>query len=111
MVPSPSPSPLQLVREDLERDPLVPADAVRLWLRLQFELDEHRVPCRLSPVPQAWDFDGPVSRDLASVAVDGCLVCPVRRLCLQYALAADERFGVWGALRPDERAALAEVAS
>lgn len=36
-----------------------------------------------------------------------CRGCPVRELCLELALAADERFGVWGGLTPSERRSLA----
>lgn len=32
-----------------------------------------------------------------------CAVCPVRRRCLQQAIAVDERYGVWGGLSSDER--------
>lgn len=35
-----------------------------------------------------------------------CAACPVRVQCLEYALEAGERLGVWGGLGPDERAAL-----
>jgi WhiB family redox-sensing transcriptional regulator len=32
-----------------------------------------------------------------------CAACPVRRACLDHALALDERYGVWGGLTVDER--------
>jgi WhiB family redox-sensing transcriptional regulator len=32
-----------------------------------------------------------------------CAGCPVRRLCLSYALAAGEEHGIWGGLDPRER--------
>ncbi len=32
-----------------------------------------------------------------------CNKCPVRTECLEYALAADEREGMWGGLSPEER--------
>ncbi len=32
-----------------------------------------------------------------------CRSCPVRGECLGYALAADERYGVWGGLSAEER--------
>jgi WhiB family transcriptional regulator, redox-sensing transcriptional regulator len=32
-----------------------------------------------------------------------CLRCPVLGECTAYALAADERYGVWGGLTPAER--------
>ena len=35
-----------------------------------------------------------------------CSRCPVRAECLEYALAHDERFGVWGGLSERERRGL-----
>ena len=32
-----------------------------------------------------------------------CVQCPVRAECLEYALANDERFGIWGGLSERER--------
>ena len=32
-----------------------------------------------------------------------CLACEVRGECLEYALANDERFGIWGGLSERER--------
>ena len=32
-----------------------------------------------------------------------CLSCEVRTECLEYALASDERFGIWGGLSERER--------
>jgi WhiB family redox-sensing transcriptional regulator len=32
-----------------------------------------------------------------------CLSCEVRQECLEYALAHDERFGIWGGLSERER--------
>jgi WhiB family redox-sensing transcriptional regulator len=32
-----------------------------------------------------------------------CMACPVRVPCLDYALAHDERFGIWGGLSERER--------
>ena len=32
-----------------------------------------------------------------------CAICPVREECLDYALAHDERFGIWGGLSERER--------
>jgi hypothetical protein len=38
-----------------------------------------------------------------------CMNCPVRLICLNYALARAEPWGVWGGLDPGERAALADL--
>lgn len=39
-----------------------------------------------------------------------CAVCPVRAECLAYALAHDERFGIWGGLSERERRRLKRMA-
>ncbi|MFK4145003.1 WhiB family transcriptional regulator [Streptomyces sp. NPDC004065] len=38
-----------------------------------------------------------------------CAMCEMRPACLEYALANDERFGVWGGLSEKERLALRRV--
>ena len=40
-----------------------------------------------------------------------CAVCAVREDCLEYALANDERFGIWGGLSERERRRLKRLAS
>ena len=32
-----------------------------------------------------------------------CAACPVQVQCLEHAVAADERYGIWGGLNQDER--------
>lgn len=39
-----------------------------------------------------------------AAAVEVCAVCPVRPQCLEHALAAPERSGVWGGMGEQERA-------
>lgn len=39
----------------------------------------------------------------ARVAKGICAACEVRRECLDYALAHDQTFGIWGGLTPPER--------
>jgi WhiB family redox-sensing transcriptional regulator len=81
--------------------------AMRLVLLAALE-DRGPAPCQSSPVPQAWDFDGAGSRELAPVAMAGCLDCLVRGECLVYAIAAEERYGIWGGLLPRERENLSQ---
>jgi hypothetical protein len=45
----------------------------------------------------------PPAGDPGTEAKKICARCPVRQDCLAYALDADERFGIWGGLDPDER--------
>jgi WhiB family transcriptional regulator, redox-sensing transcriptional regulator len=40
-----------------------------------------------------------------------CSGCDVRDLCLEYALANDERFGIWGGMSERERRKLKRLAS
>lgn len=40
-----------------------------------------------------------------------CAVCDVREECLEYALANDERFGIWGGMSERERRRLKRLAS
>lgn len=42
----------------------------------------------------------------ASAALAICAECPVRDPCLEYALANNERHGVWGGVLDEERRAL-----
>ncbi|MGH3546105.1 MAG: WhiB family transcriptional regulator [Mycobacteriales bacterium] len=39
-----------------------------------------------------------------------CVSCEVRTQCLEYALAHDERFGIWGGLSERERRRFKQVA-
>jgi WhiB family transcriptional regulator, redox-sensing transcriptional regulator len=43
------------------------------------------------------------SRDQAERAKAVCAVCPVRRECLQFALATQQAHGVWGGMSEHER--------
>ena len=49
---------------------------------------------------------GRARRDRVAEAKKVCLTCPVRALCLDYALERREQFGVWGGTGEEERAAL-----
>lgn len=85
---------------------LIPPAAQDEWLRLSTELDAgDAVPCRSGDSgawwPDAKQLDSPTTR----TAVDACRSCRARAACLDYALAADERFGIWGGTLPAERKA------
>jgi WhiB family redox-sensing transcriptional regulator len=45
----------------------------------------------------------PPTGSLATEAQATCAQCPVRSMCPAYAIAADEPFGIWGGLDPQER--------
>jgi WhiB family redox-sensing transcriptional regulator len=55
--------------------------------------------CRTEPVET---FYPPAEHD-GHEAKAICLRCSVREICLEYAIASGERFGVWGGLTPQER--------
>jgi hypothetical protein len=55
-------------------------------------------PCQTRLEPDAWWLP-----ESAAYAVALCrTACPVRAECLAYALANDERFGIWGGRAFDE---------
>ena len=55
-------------------------------------------PCQQSMLPDTWWLP-----ELAQTAVELCAGCPVRQECLDYALAVDEQFGIWGGVAFDQR--------
>jgi WhiB family transcriptional regulator, redox-sensing transcriptional regulator len=68
----------------------------------------------VTSVPQQWrefarclgadpDLFYPGSDDAAERAKAICIVCPVRELCLEHALTAREKEGVWGGRTEKER--------
>jgi WhiB family redox-sensing transcriptional regulator len=76
-----------------------------------------RGACRSDEDPELWYPSGGESehdhnynraeRDRrAALAKAICGQCPVRTACLRHALAAGERFGIWGGLDASQRAAL-----
>lgn len=65
-----------------------------------------QVPCR--EVPDLWlDFE---DEHASARAKEACFDCSIRRLCRDYALAHDERWGVWGGLTKVDRERLWEAA-
>jgi WhiB family transcriptional regulator, redox-sensing transcriptional regulator len=51
------------------------------------------------------------SLDQAERARAICVTCPVRRECLQFALATRQAYGVWGGMSEQERGAAASRAA
>jgi WhiB family redox-sensing transcriptional regulator len=60
--------------------------------------------------PELW-FPADGDRAAAEHAKAICRVCPVRSACLEWALAANERTGIWGGTTPNERRALRRTAA
>lgn len=83
------------------------------------DLEDH---APASPSPLAWqdealcgevggDFWFPEKGESTREAKQVCVACPVRAICLQYALDGNERFGIWGGLSERERRRLARDAA
>lgn len=58
--------------------------------------------CRVVPVTVFFPAVEQESDDAKRV----CATCSVQEECLEFAIAAGERFGVWGGLDPQERRSL-----
>lgn len=83
----------------------IPAEAQAAWSELAEVLHvAGPAPCE-EGAPDAWWPTGGDNTD-AALAARCCAGCPARVECFTYALAADERDGIWGGLTPAERAAL-----
>lgn len=52
-------------------------------------------------------FDGRQSRVLIAKSI--CESCPVRKECLETAIANEEPYGIWGGFTPHERFALKRI--
>src|SRR5215210_1578351 len=82
----------------------IPPAALDAWLKLQSGLDAiGSVPCRDADASAWWPDKRDLSLPATHGAVAACRRCPLRHPCAQYAIAADERFGIWGATSPEER--------
>lgn len=85
---------------------LIPPGARDEWAALSRALLGVVPSCASSTVPQTWWE--PARAEDAKAA---CWACVARSECLGYAVAAGERYGVWGAMSPAERAVLRPVAA
>jgi WhiB family redox-sensing transcriptional regulator len=93
---------------------LMPPTAQDEWLRLAAALADpalDEVPCRAGDPEDWWPDRKQLDSPVTLAASDACRSCRARAACLDYALAADERFGIWGGTLPNERAALRRVAA
>ena len=89
------------VRPFGEEIALVSAGAVDEELRWQ-----ERALCAQTDPEAFFPEKGGSTREAKKV----CLGCDVRPECLEYALSADERFGIWGGLSERERRRLRKLA-
>lgn len=62
------------------------------------------VPCTKEPelfFPE--DFSGIRKNEYTELAKQLCSQCPVADLCKNYAITAQENYGIWGGTTPNER--------
>jgi WhiB family redox-sensing transcriptional regulator len=64
------------------------------------------VPCQQAPDIFFIDKGDPIGPEKIRMSKTLCADCPVQMLCLEYALEAKERDGIWGGLTRNERDAL-----
>ena len=90
-----------------EREPwAVPPTAAAEWRELAARLAQvGPVPCQTGDAGAWWPERTKQKGAAAEVAIAGCRRCPASAPCLAYALAADERFGIWGGTTPEQRRA------
>lgn len=73
--------------------------------RRQADITREDLPCVLDP--EGWFATDP---DDERTAVQHCRTCPLTAQCLDFALAHDHRYGIWGANTPADRKRLREQA-
>ncbi|HET8884472.1 MAG TPA: WhiB family transcriptional regulator [Candidatus Saccharimonadales bacterium] len=85
-------------RNDLDDGPLS-------WLQdaACAETSDTKTASAKSPESKTPDLFYPDRGGSASLAKKVCSICSVRPQCLDFALANDEKFGVWGGLSERER--------
>ena len=82
----------------------VPRRAAAEWLRLFRSLSEAGpVACETGDVAAWWPDSRHLHAPSTNVAIAACRRCPAAEPCLSYAMAADERYGIWGGALPAER--------
>jgi WhiB family redox-sensing transcriptional regulator len=79
------------------------AKALYKELYSRIEAEEERIPCQ--DAPDVFFIEEVDSNRNYKVALSRkmCGECPVRLLCLEYALEAREAYGIWGGFLPSER--------
>ena len=78
---------------------------IQLYIRLAKAIEEApSVPVCQTTDPEIF-FPEPGTSHTRELkwAIEECEKCPVRQECAEYALAANEPYGLWGGLTPRER--------
>jgi hypothetical protein len=86
----------------------VPGAAVGEWVQLQLALAVMDGPPACAVGPERWWATAATAAGAAAQAeaVAWCVGCPVRVECAAYAIAAAERFGIWGGTTASQRRAV-----
>ena len=78
-----------------------------LYRELAKEIEKlGKVGCEEAPDAFFIDEGDPNVRYKTKVAKEICSHCPIRFLCLEYALESKERHGIWGGMSVPERDSL-----
>ncbi len=78
--------------------------ANKKFLELTKSIDElGGVACQSFPDMMYDEADNVESRHTQRIIKQICRECPVKDLCLDYAIAAGENYGIWGGLTTKER--------
>lgn len=74
------------------------------YLKLQAAINKSPIipPCQNSD-PEVWFPIAEQDMSNYRAAKKLCGICPARKACLEYALIANEQFGIWGGLTSRER--------
>jgi WhiB family redox-sensing transcriptional regulator len=81
--------------------------SVNLYKELTEQIvEEGSVPCQQAPDMFFLDKGDRQGPEKIRMTKELCSKCPVKLLCLEYALEANEENGIWGGLTRNERNAL-----
>jgi WhiB family redox-sensing transcriptional regulator len=90
---------LSLVPDPIDVAPAMPAMQAMPALTPEDDLWQEKALCAQTDPEAFFPEKGGSTREAKRI----CLGCEVRDACLDYALAHDERFGIWGGLSERER--------
>lgn len=77
--------------------------ASQLHAQLIQESEDLELGCRQFPDAYFMLEEYCEDRALSSLAISICKACPIKKLCLDYAMEAKEKFGIWGGKTPSQR--------
>lgn len=79
-------------------------EVAKKFIALQSAIIKQGAPCTEYPelfFPE--DLDASIAHQMEIVAIEMCKTCPVKKLCLDYAVSAREPYGIWGGTKPSDR--------